>query len=40
MTEAIDAGFKPASLGCRGLRAGTAPIVALSLVAATLESAK
>jgi 16S rRNA (uracil1498-N3)-methyltransferase len=34
---AIAAGFAPVSLGCRILRAITAPIVALSLVAATVE---
>ncbi|MDY6938018.1 MAG: 16S rRNA (uracil(1498)-N(3))-methyltransferase [Cyanobacteriota bacterium] len=40
VTAAIDAGFVPVSLGCRILRAVTAPIVALSLVAAALERAK
>ncbi|MBW4593466.1 MAG: 16S rRNA (uracil(1498)-N(3))-methyltransferase [Brasilonema angustatum HA4187-MV1] len=35
---AIDAGFQPVSLGRRILRAVTAPIVALSVVAAQLES--
>ncbi|NMG07074.1 16S rRNA (uracil(1498)-N(3))-methyltransferase [Brasilonema sp. UFV-L1] len=35
---AIDAGFQPVSLGRRILRAVTAPIVALSIVAAQLES--
>ncbi|NJM70543.1 MAG: 16S rRNA (uracil(1498)-N(3))-methyltransferase [Scytonema sp. RU_4_4] len=35
---AIDAGFQPVSLGRRILRAVTAPIVALSIVAAELES--
>ncbi|MGH8002221.1 MAG: 16S rRNA (uracil(1498)-N(3))-methyltransferase [Brasilonema sp.] len=35
---AIDAGFQPVSLGRRILRAVTAPIVALSVVAAHLES--
>jgi len=38
MQQAIAAGYKPVSLGCRILRAATAPLVALSLVAATLES--
>lgn len=37
---AIDAGFQPVSLGRRILRAVTAPIVALSIVAAELESEK
>jgi 16S rRNA (uracil1498-N3)-methyltransferase len=35
--SAINAGFQPVSLGRRILRAVTAPIVALSLVAATCE---
>ncbi|MBW4635438.1 MAG: 16S rRNA (uracil(1498)-N(3))-methyltransferase [Iphinoe sp. HA4291-MV1] len=35
---AVDAGFQPVSLGRRILRAVTAPIVALSIVAAELES--
>ena len=34
---AIAAGFQPVSLGCRILRAVTAPVVALSLVAAAVE---
>ncbi len=36
--NAINAGFQPVSLGRRILRAVTAPIVALSIVAAQLES--
>jgi 16S rRNA (uracil1498-N3)-methyltransferase len=36
--QAIAAGFQPVSLGCRILRAVTAPVVALSLVASVLES--
>lgn len=36
--EAIAAGFQPVSLGSRILRAITAPVVAMSLVAATMES--
>jgi 16S rRNA (uracil1498-N3)-methyltransferase len=36
--SAINAGFQPVSLGRRILRAVTAPIVALSIVAAQLES--
>ena len=36
--SAINAGFQPVSLGHRILRAVTAPIVALSIVAAQLES--
>ncbi len=36
--QAIAAGFEPVSLGCRILRAVTAPIVALSLIASVLES--
>ncbi len=36
--SAINAGFQPVSLGRRILRAVTAPIVALSIVAAELES--
>jgi 16S rRNA (uracil1498-N3)-methyltransferase len=36
--DAIAAGFQPVSLGKRILRAATAPIVALSLVAAVAES--
>lgn len=36
--EAIAAGFQPVSLGRRILRAVTAPIVALSIVAAALET--
>ncbi|NEQ23968.1 MAG: 16S rRNA (uracil(1498)-N(3))-methyltransferase [Microcoleus sp. SIO2G3] len=35
--KATAAGFQPVSLGCRILRAVTAPIVALSLVASVLE---
>lgn len=35
--SAISAGFQPVSLGCRILRAVTAPLVALSIVAASLE---
>jgi 16S rRNA (uracil1498-N3)-methyltransferase len=35
--KAMDAGFQPVSLGKRVLRAVTAPIVALSIVAAVLE---
>jgi 16S rRNA (uracil1498-N3)-methyltransferase len=35
--QAIAAGFQPVSLGCRILRAVTAPVVALSLVASVLE---
>jgi 16S rRNA (uracil1498-N3)-methyltransferase len=35
--NAIDAGFQPVSLGKRVLRAVTAPIVALSIVAAVVE---
>ena len=35
--QAIAAGFQPASLGCRILRAVTAPLAALSLVAAASE---
>lgn len=35
--QAIAAGFQPVSLGCRILRAITAPVVALSLVAANAE---
>jgi 16S rRNA (uracil1498-N3)-methyltransferase len=38
--SAIKSGFKPVSLGCRILRAVTAPIVALSLVAAIAENPK
>lgn len=38
LKHAIDAGFQPVSLGRRILRAVTAPIVALSVVAAQLES--
>jgi 16S rRNA (uracil1498-N3)-methyltransferase len=38
LKHAIDAGFEPVSLGRRILRAVTAPIVALSVVAAQLES--
>lgn len=37
--QAIATGFKPVSLGRRILRAVTAPVVALSLAAAALESA-
>ncbi len=37
---AVEAGFQPVSLGRRILRAVTAPIVALSIVAAELESLK
>jgi 16S rRNA (uracil1498-N3)-methyltransferase len=36
--NAIAAGFQPVSLGCRILRAVTAPIVALSLISASLET--
>ncbi|MCS6815045.1 MAG: 16S rRNA (uracil(1498)-N(3))-methyltransferase, partial [Cyanobacteria bacterium] len=35
--QAIAAGFQPVSLGARILRAVTAPVVALALIAATLE---
>ncbi|HEY9599191.1 MAG TPA: 16S rRNA (uracil(1498)-N(3))-methyltransferase [Cyanophyceae cyanobacterium] len=35
--QAITAGFQPVSLGCRILRAVTAPMVALSLIASILE---
>jgi len=35
---AVDAGFQPVSLGLRILRSVTAPVVALSLVAATWET--
>ncbi len=35
--QATTVGFQPVSLGCRILRAVTAPIVAMSLVAAALE---
>ncbi|WP_246162684.1 RsmE family RNA methyltransferase [Brasilonema sennae] len=38
LKHAIEAGFQPVSLGRRILRAVTAPIVALSVVAAQLES--
>ncbi|GAA6618915.1 16S rRNA (uracil(1498)-N(3))-methyltransferase [Scytonema sp. NUACC26] len=38
--RAVEAGFQPVSLGRRILRAVTAPIVALSIVAAELESEK
>ena len=38
IAAAIAAGYQPVSLGCRILRAVTAPLVALSLVAANLES--
>jgi 16S rRNA (uracil1498-N3)-methyltransferase len=37
LTEAISAGFQPVSLGRRIFRAVTAPIVALSLIAAACE---
>lgn len=37
---AIAAGFQPVSLGCRILRAVTAPVVALSLAAAALEGVR
>lgn len=37
--QAVQAGFQPVTLGRRILRAVTAPVVALSLVAARLESA-
>lgn len=36
--QAIAAGYQPVSLGCRILRAITAPIVALSLIAAVYEN--
>lgn len=36
--QAIALGYQPVSLGCRILRAVTAPLAALSLVAATLEA--
>lgn len=36
--QAIQAGFQIVSLGCRILRAVTAPVVALSIVSATFES--
>lgn len=35
--QAIASGFQPVSLGARTLRAVTAPVVALALIAATLE---
>mgnify|MGYP003337569806 FL=1 len=35
--QAITVGFQPATLGCRILRAVTAPLAALSLVAAAIE---
>lgn len=38
VTEAIAAGYQPVSLGDRVLRAVTAPIAALSLISAVLES--
>lgn len=38
--QAIVAGYQPVSLGCRILRAATAPLTALSLIAATLESSQ
>ncbi len=38
VTAAVAAGYQPVSLGCRILRAVTAPLVALSLIAAILES--
>ncbi|KAB8335460.1 16S rRNA (uracil(1498)-N(3))-methyltransferase [Scytonema tolypothrichoides VB-61278] len=38
LKHALDAGFQPVSLGRRILRAVTAPVVALSVVAAQLES--
>lgn len=37
--QAVAAGFQPVSLGCRILRSVSAPLVALSLIAATLEFA-
>jgi len=40
MQQAIVAGYQPVSLGCRILRAATAPLTALSLIAATLESSR
>jgi 16S rRNA (uracil1498-N3)-methyltransferase len=36
--QAIALGYQPVSLGCRILRAVTAPLAALSLIAATLEA--
>jgi 16S rRNA (uracil1498-N3)-methyltransferase len=37
---AVSAGFQPVSLGARVLRAATAPLVAMSLIAAVYEPAK
>jgi len=38
--QAIATGYQPVSLGCRVLRAATASLTALSLIAATLDSSR